>query len=129
MNLNPVSNLGASAGAQFEAARMQQEMQSFETALQNAANNLESLDDIQLRRATIEFESFFLNMMLREMRRTTGNEHSFLPKSNAERIFQEMLDEEKARVAANAGGIGLADMMFRQLRQTPPSTSGSPENI
>ena len=127
MSLNPVSGFGTGVNAQFEAARMQQEMQSFETALQSATNNLESLDDAQLRRATIEFESFFINMMLREMRRTTGNEYSFLPKSNAERIFQEMLDEEKARVAANAGGIGLADMLFRQLSRTTPSTSGSVE--
>ena len=126
MNLNPVSSFSAGIGAQFEAARMQQEMQGFEAALQHATNNLDSLEDAQLRHATIEFESFFLNMMFREMRRSIGNEHSFLPQSNAERIFQEMLDEERARAAANSGGIGLADMMFRQLSRTP---TGTQQNI
>ena len=126
MNLNPVSGFGANLSAQFEAARAQQEIQTFDAVLQGAANNLAALDDIELKRAAIEFEAFFLNMMFREMRRSVGNEHSFLPQSNAERIFQEMLDEEKARIAANSGGIGLADMMFRQLRRTP---AAAPENI
>ena len=118
MNSNPVSSITTGLNAQFEAVRMQQETQGFELALQQAASNLENLNDSELKRATIEFESFFLNMMLREMRRSVGNEHSFLPQSNAERIFQEMLDEERARAAANSGGIGLADMMYRQLRRT-----------
>ena len=121
MNLNSVSINSAGFNAQFEAARMRQEIQGFEATLKNAASALESIEDTQLRRATIEFESFFLNMMFKEMRKTVGNEHSFLPQSNAERIFNEMLDEERAKAAANAGGIGLADMMYQQLRRTLPS--------
>jgi len=115
MSLNPISNINTGINSQFEAIRMRQEIQSFDSALQNAQNNIESLESAQLKRATVEFESFFLNMMLREMRRSVGNEHSFLPQSNAERIFQEMLDEERANAAANSGGIGLAEMMYRQL--------------
>ncbi|MCL2616096.1 MAG: rod-binding protein [Defluviitaleaceae bacterium] len=120
--INPISNTNLHSGisAQFEAARMSQEQNSFEAALNNAQNDLQSLDDVQLRKATKEFEAFFLNMMFREMRSTVGNEHSFLPQSNAERVFQEMLDEEKARAATAAGGIGLADMMFRQIRGSMP---------
>ena len=115
MDINSVSSFGTGLGSQFEAVRMRQEMQSFESALQSAQDNLQTLESAQLRHAAVEFESFFLNMMFREMRRSVGNEHSFLPQSNAERIFQEMLDEEKSRAAANAGGIGLAEMMYQQL--------------
>jgi len=125
VNTNPIPGFGSAIGAQLEAVRLNQDMLSFETALQTAQNNLDDMNEAQLKHATREFEAFFLNMMFREMRRSVGNEHSFMPQSNAERIFQEMLDEERSRSAANYGGIGLADMMFRQLSRAnnsiPPS--------
>ena len=130
MSINPISSINTGMGSyQFEAIRAHQEASSFQSALESAQNNLQNLDDYELRHATREFEAFFINMLFRQMRQSTGNEHSLIPKSNAEQIFQEMLDEEKSRIAADSGGIGLADMMFRQLRQqnvnvipAPPTT-------
>jgi len=86
-------------------------------ARQNDPNEGSVLDRAALRNAAEMMESYFINMMFREMRRTTLNEHSFIPKSHAERIFQEMLDEQVAEDAARAGGIGLADMIYRQMTQ------------
>ena len=40
-----------------------------------------------------------------------------MKKSNAEKLFQEMLDQEVSKTAANQGGIGLADMMYKQLER------------
>ena len=61
------------------------------------------------------FESYFIQMMLREMRRTVPDDQGFIPKSQAERIFTEMLDEEIAKEAARAGSFGLADTIVRQM--------------
>jgi len=61
------------------------------------------------------FESYFIQMMLTEMRRTIPDDKSFIPKSHAERIFTEMLDEEIAKEAARAGSFGLADTIVRQM--------------
>ena len=74
-------------------------------------------DRAAIREASEMFESYFIQMMFREMRRSseTLNENSFIPRSQAERIFTEMLDEQKAIDAAANGGIGLADMIYNQM--------------
>ena len=94
----------------------------FDAALENAGQTGPDhegtvLDRAALRDAAEMFESFFLNMMFREMRRTSAhlNENAFIPKSHAERIFTEMMDEQVAEDAARAGGIGIADMIYRQM--------------
>ena len=69
----------------------------------------------QIRMAAETFESYFLQIMFREMRRTTFDERGLFPRSNAERIFTDMLDEEIAKSAASGRGIGLADMIYQQM--------------
>ena len=69
----------------------------------------------QIRLAAEAFESYFLQIMFREMRRTTFDDGGLFPRSNAERIFTDMLDEEIAKSAASGRGIGLADMIYEQM--------------
>ena len=69
----------------------------------------------QIRLAAETFESYFIQIMFREMRRTTFDEGGLFPRSNAERIFTDMLDEEIAKSAASGRGIGLADMIYQQI--------------
>lgn len=75
--------------------------------------SIEELEAIQY--AAEAFESYFIQMMLREMRRTIPDEGGLIPTSQAERIFTEMLDEEISKEAARAGGIGLAQVIVQQL--------------
>jgi len=70
---------------------------------------------VAIRNAAETFESYFIQIMLREMRRTIPDDGGLIPKSQAERIFTEMLDEEKSKEMARAGGIGLADVIVRQM--------------
>lgn len=70
-------------------------------------------DDKALRKVSREFESIFLNMMLKEMR-------SAVPKfdplhSYAEETYQELMDQEWARDMVKNRSVGLADMVYRQL--------------
>jgi flagellar protein FlgJ len=80
-----------------------------------ATSGMSETEKIALREATEAFESYFLQMMMREMRRTLNDEQRIIPKSNAERIFTDMLDQENAIQMARAGGVGLADAMFQQM--------------
>jgi flagellar protein FlgJ len=80
------------------------------TALGMSAEELQAV-----HYAAETFESYFIQIMLREMRRTIPDEGGLIPKSQAERIFTEMLDEEKSKEMARAGGIGLADVIVRQM--------------
>ena len=69
----------------------------------------------QVRLAAEAFESYFIQIMFREMRRTTFDERGLFPRSNAERIFTDMLDEQIAISASSGRGIGLADMIYQQM--------------
>lgn len=71
-----------------------------------------------IREAAKAFESYFLQIMLREMRRTIPEDGGLIPKSQAERIFTEMLDEEMAKDMAQAGGIGLAQVIIEQMTRS-----------
>ena len=70
-------------------------------------------DDAKLKEACEGFESYFLNMMLKEMRKTVPESES--SSSYALNMYQEMLDEEIAENASKGKGIGIADMMYNQL--------------
>ena len=70
-------------------------------------------DDAKLREACEGFESLFLNMMLKEMRKTVPQ--SDTSNSYAMGVYQELLDEEIAKTASNGKGIGIADAMYNQL--------------
>jgi len=72
-------------------------------------------DSKELRKACEGLESYFLQIMFREMRKTNLRTPGIFAKSSAEEIFEDMLYEEYSKATASQGGIGLADMMYRQL--------------
>ena len=73
---------------------------------------------VALMEACEAFESYFLQMMFKEMRRTTFEvKDGMFAKSTAEKIFTEMLDEQVAILASQNGGIGLAGFMFQQMQR------------
>jgi flagellar protein FlgJ len=75
----------------------------------------ETCTDAELRAASEQFESLLLNFMIREMRATVP-EGTLLPKSMAEEIFTERLDQKIACDMAESGGIGLSRLIFDQLK-------------
>ena len=70
-------------------------------------------DDAKLKEACEGFESMFLNMMLKEMRKTVPKGET--SSSYAMNMYQEMLDEEISETASKGKGIGIADAMYNQL--------------
>lgn len=72
--------------------------------------------DKALRSACEEFESYFMYSLMKEMRKTVP-ETAFMHGGRAEEIFRDMMDEEMAkRISHTPGaGIGIADMLYRQL--------------
>jgi len=73
-----------------------------------------SKDDAKLKATCKDMEAMFLNMMMTEMRKTVDK--SKLVDTSKEEIMTSMLDSEVTKNMASAGGIGLADMLYRQLR-------------
>lgn len=71
-------------------------------------------DPRNVEEAAREFESLFLNQLLKSMRKTVEKSELFHG-GHAEDIYTEMLDTELSKELASSGGIGLADMLIRQL--------------
>ena len=69
----------------------------------------------RLKQACQGFESMFIQMMWKEMRGTVP-ENSLFGESQGEKIFRDMLDTEMVDRMTQAGGVGLADLMYQQLR-------------
>ena len=79
--------------------------------------------DQALKEAAKQFESVFMNMMLKSMRDATPQDGMF--DSEQTKMFTGMLDQQLAQSMASRG-VGLADVMVRQLSHTQPvSTSAS----
>jgi len=71
--------------------------------------------DKAIRRTAEQFESYFLQQMMKEMRATI--EKSDMVDSQAMDTWQDMMDKEVAQQMVRRGGIGLANMLEKQLHQ------------
>ncbi|MBL1433307.1 MAG: flagellar assembly peptidoglycan hydrolase FlgJ [Gammaproteobacteria bacterium] len=69
--------------------------------------------DATLREVAQQFESLFLHMMLKSMRSAVSE--SELISSDQTNFYQEMLDEQLSTELPKQGGIGLADIIVKQL--------------
>ncbi|BBB91542.1 MAG TPA: rod-binding protein [Methylomusa anaerophila] len=78
-------------------------------------------EGLKLKQACRDMEAVFLNIMLTRMRATVPKS-GLLGDNKEENIYQSLLDTELTKNMAQAGGIGLADMLYRQL--SPAKYSG-----
>ena len=70
----------------------------------------------QAREACAEFEALFINMMLKELRATV-NKSGFMDGGKAEELYTGLMDTQISRDLADQGGIGLAEMLYRQMAE------------
>ena len=70
--------------------------------------------DAKLKEVSQLYEKQFLREMVKAMRGTVG-EGEFMKPNQAEKIFREQLDQEYVEKWGDKGGIGLADMVYKQL--------------
>ena len=83
-------------------------------ALSEFSKKAKGKDPEQLKKAAEQFETIFLQQMFKEMRNTIPDE-GLIPRSSAEDMYTQMQDAEAAKVMAERGGIGLAEMMLQEL--------------
>lgn len=115
----------ASAQTAAESAKFSQILNELKNKTEGALNPKEAEElkaakaaekrDKDLKKACEGFEAMFLNMMYRQMRATVP-EDTLFGESNAMKIFQDMRDDELMKNVAAGGGIGIADMMYKQLK-------------
>ena len=77
--------------------------------------NATSRQEAKLREACQYLEAVFLNHLLKSMRKTITKSDLF-GSSKEEEFFQEMMDYEVARSISEKNSMGIADMLYKQLR-------------
>lgn len=92
----------------------------FEKRLKAAAQKGE---DAELKEVCREFESIFVSMMYKQMKATIPKS-DYLKSDSATEIFNSMLDDTLVE-AASKKGIGLGDMMYKQMSKQYKSLNDS----
>lgn len=115
--INSAMGTGTQVSDTAQLNKTVNEANSFEKALENAKS---TKDNAALMKTCQEFESLFVNMMMKSMRQATlvdEEENQFIEKSFGRGIFEDMRDEELSKKVSQGGGIGIAKMMYKQLSQ------------
>ena len=78
------------------------------------ANLTPGKDPQKLKKACSEFESLFLNYLLKSMRASVP-EGGVIDQSEESKMFKAMLDEKLADEISASGGLGLGEILSQQL--------------
>lgn len=83
----------------------------FEAKLKRA---MEQKDEKALKEVCQSMEEVFLNIMYKQMRATVPKS-GLMPESASTEIIQSMFDEALVKEASQSRGMGIADMLYKQL--------------
>lgn len=71
-------------------------------------------NDAKAREIAQEFEAFFISTMLETMSSSLEVDPVF-GGGHGEQVYRSMLNDEYGRTFARAGGIGIADSVYREI--------------
>src|SRR5688572_12100966 len=92
-------------------------------------------DPAALKTAAKQFESLFTRMLLKSMREANKSFGDSMFGGEQGEFYQDMFDDQMAVHLAQGRGLGLADMLIRQLSQqpsphaNPPSSNGGGDEV
>lgn len=86
---------------------------NFEEKLKEASKKQ---DDEGLKEACQQFEAYFIKKVFSEMR-NSNNVEGYINESRSEEIFTDMLDDEYSKEISKSDGIGIAKMMYDQMKK------------
>lgn len=70
---------------------------------------------LDLKKATEQFESYFLHELLKEMRKTIPQDKLLGDDGHGQEIFRDMMDQKLSETMSERGDLGMAKMMYDQL--------------
>ncbi len=88
---------------------------NLDTLLTPSAAGLAGTPATQLHEACREFEALLMGQLFQEMRGSVPD-GGVLPRSDAEKTFQGMLDGEYARLESRTTSTGLAELLYQQFQ-------------
>ena len=111
-------------GAQMlnEQSTFEEQLTAATDKLDNSSTKIKTMTDEEviqrnkeIKDASVQLEAIFLKLMYNEMWKTVPKSNLFSENSNAMDIYRDMYNEELTKKAAEGGGIGLADFIYKQL--------------
>ncbi|MBT7271719.1 MAG: hypothetical protein HN885_01840 [Nitrospina sp.] len=75
----------------------------------------------QLKSLAKEFESIFVHQLLKSMRSTVQKSDFF--DSHASNMYESLYDEEMSKIMTEQKGVGLADVIYRDLARLEEKTN------
>ena len=112
-------NEEASFQEQLKAATKKLDKSSASTKIKTMTDEELAQRNKDIKEASVQLEALLLKMMYNEMWKTVPKNELF-GDGNAMEIYRDMYNEELTKKAAEGGGIGLADFIYRQLTETNP---------
>ena len=121
------TNTGAEgAQALSDEASFQEQLKAATKKLDQSSTQIKTMTaeelaqrDKDIREASVQLEGLLLKMMYNEMWKTVPK-NTLFGDDNAMEIYRDMYNEELTKRAAEGGGIGLADFIYRQLTENSP---------
>ncbi|MDA8138550.1 MAG: rod-binding protein [Desulfobacteraceae bacterium] len=83
-------------------------------AMGKAALGAKKPNTEQLLKACQDFEAIFVQQMMQQMRQTVP-QNGLFSGGRAEEIYTSMMDDELSKTFAQGRGLGLSEMLYRQL--------------
>lgn len=117
MDIGKINNLNI--GNTAESSKSKAADDEFEKRLQEAVNNK---DDKELKKVCNDFEGIILRMMYKEMRATV-KKSDLIPNDPGRDIFESMMDDELMKEASKGAGLGLAEVLYKQLSRQSRSAN------
>lgn len=74
----------------------------------------------RLQKTTQDFESVFIGMMLKQMRKSIAGKNELFGSSSEAKTYQDMSDDATAKQMSKVGTFGLARVMFKSMSRTLP---------
>lgn len=86
---------------------------------------VQSGDDTELKKVCNDFENIFISMIYKQMKATVP-QSDYLQSDSGTEIYNSMFDDQLCEVASERG-IGLGDMMYKQLSKQYKTLESSNE--
>ena len=84
------------------------------TAVKGVKHPVGAARKAEIRKVAIEFQSIFVEMMLKSMRET-AKQDKLTGGGHGEEVYGSLLDREYAQAISRRGNLGLAEMVEKQL--------------
>lgn len=78
-----------------------------------------------LHKVATQFEGIFVGMLLHELHKDQPDDTLFGKRSNGEKIFSDMLDDQRAQSMASTGYFGIAKEIETQMRSAVLANSAT----